>query len=64
MNVAMSKRSEIQEAERDIRIALRSKDAMTAMISFYEMRPEAEKLAFVAALVGRVVLSEARNRAA
>lgn len=37
---------------------------MAVMISFYEMRSEAEKLAFVAALVGRVVVSEARNRAA
>ncbi|MCK1583225.1 hypothetical protein IVB03_27605 [Bradyrhizobium sp. 168] len=60
----MSSESEIQEAERDIRTALRSKDAMAVMISFYETRPEAEKLAFVAALVGRVVISEARDRAA
>lgn len=37
---------------------------MAVMISFYETRPEAEKLAFVAALVGRVVISEARDRAA
>ena len=60
----MADQSLIEEAERDIRIALRSQDAVTAMISFYEMRPEGEKLSFVAALIGRVVISDARNRAA
>lgn len=60
----MSTESEIQEAERQIRIALRSKNAMLAMISFYQMRSEAEKLAFVVAMVGRVVVSEARRGAA
>ena len=58
----MRSNSEFQEAERDIRIALRSRDAMTAMISFYEARSEAEKLAFVFALVGRIVASDPAQR--
>jgi hypothetical protein len=50
----MFDQSKMKEAERDIRIALRSRDAITAILSFYETRQEAEKQAYVAALSLRV----------
>lgn len=51
----MSDQLEVQDAEKDIDIALRARDARTAMISFYEARPEAGKSAFVTALIDRIV---------
>lgn len=54
----MSEQSGIQEAELEIAAALRSGGvAMGAMLAAYCRKTEAEKLAFVAALIGRVVVS-------
>ncbi|KRR25945.1 hypothetical protein CQ13_23260 [Bradyrhizobium retamae] len=60
VKVAMSEQSETQEAEKHIRVALRSGDAMLAMLSFYEMRSEAERLVFVRLLAGRVIAQAGR----
>lgn len=49
-------RREISEAERDIDIALRARDVMKAMLSFYELRTEAEKVCFVEVLAKRVMI--------
>ncbi len=59
----MSEQSEIQAAEREIREALQHPDAMREMLAVYSARQEAGKLSFVAALIGRVVVSHAMRKA-
>jgi hypothetical protein len=55
----MTEQSNIQAAEREIRAALEAPDAMAAMLDAYCARQEAKRLAFVAALIGRVVVGQA-----
>lgn len=60
----MSEQSDIQAAEMEIAAALRSGgEAMGAMLAAYEARTEEQRLAFVAALIGRVFVSHAMARA-
>lgn len=56
----MSTESEIQQAESEIASALQMRDAMGAMLAAYEARAEGDRLVFVAALIGRVVIAHAR----
>jgi hypothetical protein len=59
----MADQSEIQFAEQEIREALEQPNAMRAMLIAYCARQEAERLAFAAALIGRVVVGHASKSA-
>lgn len=60
----MTAQSQMQDAELKIRAALAGESPDEALLAAYLGWPEAQRPAFVAVLIGRVVVAEARRQVA